>query len=196
MWRNQPYEIEIWVEKEALAGVIERTANKFRVPFLSCRGYTSQSEMHQAAMRLKRRVVDRQKKIVILHLGDHDPSGIDMSRDIRNRLELFMGQAYASLTFRRVALNMSQVEKFKPPPNPAKTTDSRYAAYKARFGRESWELDALNPDILDRMTSRAINKYRDEIQWAKDLEREQRGRSLLKAVSKRWPAVVKFIEGK
>lgn len=194
MWRNQPYEIEIWVEKEALAGVIERTANRFRIPFLSCRGYTSQSEMHLAAMRLKRRIIERKKKIVILHLGDFDPSGVDMSRDIYDRLQLFMGREFELLTFRRIALNPKQILKYKPPPNPAKATDSRFRAFKEKYGSQSWELDALNPTVIDRLLTRAIDKYRDLSIWDADVAREDKGRGLLQSVADRWSEVVKYLE--
>jgi hypothetical protein len=194
LWKRQPFEIEIWIEKEALAGVIERTASRFRVPFLSCRGYTSQSEMHQAAMRLKRRIEEKGKRIVILHLGDHDPSGIDMSRDIRDRLQMFMGAAYERLTFKRIALHMSQVEKYKLPPNPAKTTDSRYESYKRKFGDKSWELDAINPVRLDRLVSRWIDRYREPIEWDKAVEREKTGREMLKTLAGRWPEVAEFLQ--
>jgi len=84
-WRDQDYRVEVWIEKEALAGVFERVCDEVEVPFFACRGYTSQSEMWRAAMRLKR-WEDYGFKTVILHFGDHDPSGIDMSRDIMDRL--------------------------------------------------------------------------------------------------------------
>ena len=115
-WENQPFYVEVWVEKEALAGVVERGCNKWRVPFLSCRGYVSQSEMWRAGCRFLNKV-KHGKKVAIFHLGDHDPSGIDMSRDIRERLYLFMEAE--KLEFTRMALNFEQIETYNPPPNPA-----------------------------------------------------------------------------
>lgn len=90
-WIDQPYYVEVWVEKEALAGVVERAASAWDAPYFSCRGYVSQSEMWGAAQRLGRQI-RRGKAVVILHLGDHDPSGIDMTRDIRDRLSTFITQ--------------------------------------------------------------------------------------------------------
>jgi hypothetical protein len=85
LWEGQDFRPEVWIEKDALIGVIEGTCNDNRVDYFSCRGYVSQSEMHDAAMRLKR--YSRQGQTpVIIHLGDHDPSGIDMTRDITDRL--------------------------------------------------------------------------------------------------------------
>ena len=78
----------MWVEKDALFGIVERICSQLDVSFFSCRGYVSQSEMWSASQRL----LDKSKKhekIVLLHLGDHDPSGKDMSRDIVDRLRIF-----------------------------------------------------------------------------------------------------------
>ena len=192
MWENQDTAIEVWVEKEALAGVIEKATKKLRVPYLSCRGYTSQSEMWLAGRRLAR-FADDGKGVVIIHLGDHDPSGIDMSRDIQDRLKMFMGENADALTFRRIALNMDQVVEYHPPPNPAKTTDSRYNAYQEQFGIESWELDALNPATLDQLISDAVQEYIDEDQWQEDSNRESEEKEQLAKVSNRWDDVCNFL---
>lgn len=133
-WEGQPYRPEVWIEKDALVGVFERVCRELDVPLLSCRGYTSQSEMWGAGQRMLRYKKQKQKPVVF-HFGDHDPSGKDMSRDILDRLELFTG---GMLQFERLALNMNQVEQYEPPPNPAKITDSRANAYIAEFGDESW----------------------------------------------------------
>lgn len=88
-WVDQPYRIEVWVEKEALAGVIQRAASAFDVNWFSCRGYVSQSELWGAAQRHGRYIHGGQR-VLVLHLGDHDPSGIDMTRDIVDRLNTFI----------------------------------------------------------------------------------------------------------
>lgn len=89
MWERQPHYVEVWVEKDALAGVIGQAANAQDCPYFSCRGYTSQSEVWGAAQRIGN-MLRKGKQVTILHLGDHDPSGIDMTRDIRERLEMFI----------------------------------------------------------------------------------------------------------
>ena len=119
-WANQPYRVECWIEKDALRGVIAGVCNELDIPHFSCRGYTSISEMWVAARRLQHWIA-RGQTPVILHLGDHDPSGVDMTRDIFDRLQTFMGGAEV----KRLALNWDQVEMYNPPPNPAKLTDSR-----------------------------------------------------------------------
>lgn len=140
LWEGQKYRPEVWIEKDALVGVIERVCNEFDIPFFSCRGYTSQSEMWVGAMRLKQTISKKQIP-VIFHLGDHDPNGLDMTRDIAERLELFMG----GTKLQRLALNMDQVKRYNPPPNPAKMTDSRFSRYVAEFGIKVGSWTPWNP---------------------------------------------------
>ncbi len=174
-WNRQDYRPEVWIEKEALAGVVEGICREMDIPFLCCRGYTSQSEMWSSAMRLKAFAAYHSQTPVILHFGDHDPSGIDMTRDITDRLELFMG----GLEVRRLALNMDQIEKFNPPPNPAKMTDSRFAAYVAEFGDESWELDALEPSAMVDLIRSSVMALRDDKRWNTSVKRESEYRRQL-----------------
>lgn len=179
LWKAQPYHIEVWIEKEALAGVVETVCNKWRVPFLSCRGYVSQSEMWRGGRRLLQ-YYNHGKKVLILHLGDHDPSGIDMSRDIRDRLYMFMDDNRPE--FIRMALNMDQIERLKPPPNPAKSTDSRFQDYMSKFGEESWELDALEPKIITGLIETHIRPRIDDKLWKKALTEENSDRERLREV--------------
>jgi len=94
LWRSQDIQVEVWIEKDALVGVIEGVCNEYGVPHFSCRGYTSQSEMWAAAQRIGG-YIKAGKRVLILHLGDHDPSGMDMTRDIRERLQAFIVKDYA-----------------------------------------------------------------------------------------------------
>lgn len=149
---TQPNYVEVWVEKEALVDVVGKACKRLDVPFFACRGYVSQSEMWAAS----RRFAD-DKYNYIIHLGDHDPSGVDMTRDIQDRMGVFG----ADVEVRRIALNFDQVEQYSPPPNPAKITDSRANSYIARYGAESWELDALNPSILKRLIEDEVNALTD-----------------------------------
>lgn len=197
-WERQPVYCEVWIEKDALVGVIERACRENDVPYFSCRGYTSQSEIWSAAQRLlaKSEVRDEygeltRRDVVIIHLGDHDPSGIDMTRDVDDRLDLFMTKTdggwdsgFDPARIKRIALNWDQVEQYNPPPNPAKLTDSRADGYIRKFGLESWELDALEPTVIDRLIRDQIDELRDPDIWAEDVEREARGReAILKVAS-------------
>jgi hypothetical protein len=188
-WDDQPYRVEVWVEKEALAGVVARAANAEDVSYFSCRGYTSQSEMWAAGQRLQS-YSRRGQTPCIIHLGDHDPSGIDMTRDIRDRLRTFMG----GCEVKRIALNMDQVERYSPPPNPAKMTDSRFAGYEERFGDESWELDALDPATLDALIRKTIRSVRDDGLYLAALREETEQRAYLKQIQENWDEVRDLID--
>lgn len=181
MWANQPERVEVWIEKEALAGVIDPTCRRLDVPYLACRGYLSQSETWRAYRRLRERA-ERDIHTTILHFGDHDPSGIDMTRDNRERLEemLCFGDAefplHEHVTVTRLALNMEQVKRYNPPENPAKMTDSRFGGYVVKYGKKSWELDALEPKVLNELITRNINEHIDKALWderRRELEKEQ-----------------------
>lgn len=220
-WANQPTRVEVWVEKEALAGVVDRVATRNDVDWFACRGYVSQSEQWVAAQRIGA-YIDGGQNVVILHLGDHDPSGIDMTRDIRQRITDFTTQDYLNahgdefegdsvrvsdigaamrgwchgnmpFEVRRIALNMDQIEQYDPPPNPAKTTDSRFRAYRDIHGDESWELDALDPATLDELIEGEIVAERDDDLWEDDVDHEETDRAQLTAVSRRWPDVARFV---
>lgn len=189
LWSTQDTRIEVWVEKEALAGVVKRAADARGVNYFSCRGYVSQSEMHSAARR-HLYYEGEDQDVVVLHLGDHDPSGIDMTRDIRDRLALFG----ASTHVRRIALNFDQIEQYGPPPNPAKLTDSRSDGYIERFGESSWELDALDPATLNALILSEIDSYLHEPTYELRRQAQEAGEDQLMLVADRWDAVVDFVE--
>jgi hypothetical protein len=180
------------VEKDALSGIVQRAAREVRVNYFACRGYVSQSEMYDSGKRFAR-AVRRGKDVHVFHLGDHDPSGIDMSRDIEARLTMFAGGRKVNV--HRIALNMDQVRQYDPPPNYAKVTDSRFEAYQALYGDESWELDALDPSVLHDLIVESVRGHIDEDAWGRVDAREERDRRLLSNVSNRWGDVVSYVEG-
>lgn len=172
-WLNQEYHVEVWIEKEALTGVIAQICDQVEVPYFACRGYVSQSEMYSSAQRL----AAMEKPVIVLHLGDHDPSGIDMTRDNNDRLSMLSHDA--NITVKRIALNMNQIKKYNPPPNPTKLTDSRATVYLRDFGKSSWELDALSPTVTKNLIKKEVAKYRDDEIWAEDLESQEQDRKQL-----------------
>lgn len=175
MWERQPTYVEVWVEKEALGGIVARPCNTFRVPYMACKGYLSASQAWRAGQRFER-ARDRGQDCVLIHLGDHDPSGIDMTRDNGDRLELF---SRGDVKVERIALNMDQVRQYNPPPNPAKITDTRAKAYIRDYGNKSWELDALEPSVIDRLLTTSIRKYIDKKVWDSAVKEENEARAHL-----------------
>ncbi len=190
MWQGQTYRPEVWIEKDALVGVIEDVCTRYDVPFFSCRGYTSQSEMWGASQRMIAHAENEQVPF-ILHFGDHDPSGKDMSRDIVERINMFMGEG--GLKFERLALNMEQIRQYNPPPNPAKLTDSRCAGYIAEFGASSWELDALEPRVIAELIERSLNRLIDKKKWDVRAREIKKGRAVLQKISDNYMRVYKFL---
>jgi hypothetical protein len=225
LWEQQNSYVEVWIEKDALVGVIEGVSTELDVPYFSCRGYTSQSEMWSAAQRIGTQV-QAGKRITILHLGDHDPSGIDMTRDIEDRLRLFIATDYAHwqmdrtanwdelskanqdstvkqwvndaldrFEVRRIALNMDQINQYQPPPNPAKLSDSRAEGYIREYGYESWELDALPPDVLSGLVRTHVEGMIEDPAWDAAQERERDGQRLLRQASQQWEEIVDSLNG-
>lgn len=185
-WDNQPNYVEVWIEKDALIGVIARTCESLDVPYFSCRGYTSSSEVWSAAQRIN----SKDKPSIIIHLGDHDPSGIDMTRDIETRMDLFD----CPIEVDRIALNMDQVEEYKPPPNPAKNTDTRFKSYIMEYGKSCWELDALEPKVMDDLIKKNIIALMDIDQWEKDLILEQEERMNIKSLADNYNEAIEHIK--
>jgi hypothetical protein len=233
LWDRQPNRVEVWVEKEALAGVIGQVAERHDVAYFACRGYVSASELWGAAQRLGG-YMRKGQDVTVLHLGDHDPSGIDMTRDIEDRLRLIInhdnvvaavaqarrspaaalvqdnedlwraeitgqahdiGRGYGTLDINRIALNMDQVEEYDPPPNPAKLTDSRVDGYIAAYGESSWELDALDPAVLDALIEDHIEALKDQDLWEQALAEQEAGREAMTACSQNWTDVAEYAMG-
>ncbi len=125
------------IEKDALIGVIAPVCSRLRVPYFAIRGNVSQIPIRDAGMRM----AEQDRQVVVLYLGDHDPSGIDITRDLEERLTLY---ARREIEVRRIALTMNQIKRHRLPPNPAKESDANLGKYVSQFGtRECWELDAL-----------------------------------------------------
>ena len=176
---DQDTYIEVWVEKDALVGVLERACEPLDVGYFSCRGYVSQSAMWEAANRF---IEEGGSDCVLLHLGDHDPSGLDMTRDIRDRLDMFG----ALVEVKRIALNMEQIEKYQPPPNPAKTTDSRYDKYIDEYGDESWELDALDPRVITELIEKHVKEHTNKKRRYALIAKQESDREKLQEISDKW----------
>jgi len=176
MWRNQEVRLEVWIEKNALIGVIGGTCRANDVDYFACRGYASQSELYKAGKRIKRRYEEDDQHTVVIHLGDHDPSGLDMTRDNLEKLWMF---SESDPEVRRIALNMEQVEQYSPPPNVAKETDSRYGAYVDEYGEMCWELDALEPRVMTKLIQDTIDEYKDPDIWQESEDELQDDKSLL-----------------
>lgn len=184
-WSDQPKRVEVWVEKDALEGVVGKAARDLDVQFFSCRGYASMTSLWDAGQRLKRYSLNGQTP-VILHLGDHDPSGIDMSRDIQERVAQFMDNEGDNLEFERLALNQDQIDQYNPPPNPAKVSDTRFASYQSLHGDECWELDALEPSVIENLIRTAVLRHRNGRRFNARAQEEETHKQNLQVAADHW----------
>ena len=172
-WLGQLHHVEVWCEKDALSGVIEPVCNRYHVRYMANRGYSSSTAMYDAAKRIEE-ASDNGKSIILEYLGDHDPSGLDMIRDVRNRLTIMSHGV--PIDVHHLALTNTQITTHTPPPNPTKLEDSRARSYIQRHGAQSWELDALEPQVLDALVSGAIESHIDPQLYDIMLEEEQDAR--------------------
>ena len=181
-WEGQDNYIEVWCEKDALSSVIEPVTEEYHLRYLACRGYASLTAIFDASIRLTMALIQG-KTPVIIYLGDHDPSGMDMNRDIGDRLEL-MELNLDDITVDRIALNYDQVEEHRPPPNPAKEADSRAEGYISEYGASCWELDALEPAVLSELITDAIEDRIDLGLYNKRLADEESDKEAIREAAK------------
>ena len=171
-WEDQNYYLEIWTEKDALSSIIAPLTDKWQITLSVNRGYTSASSMYESSERFFKK---ENKENIILYFGDHDPSGLDMIRDISDRLYEFK----VDVNVCPIALTMEQIEKYNPPPNPAKISDPRAKWYFENFGDTSWEVDALSPEVLEELIEINILKYLDIEKFNQIKEKEQEDKNFL-----------------
>nr|WP_272887283.1 hypothetical protein [Stutzerimonas stutzeri] len=182
MWDNQESRVFVIIEKEALVGVLQRACRKFDVPMLAARGYPSGTVLRDFAESHLLPAIKNGQFVRVLHLGDHDPSGIDMTRDLVDRISMFTYGMVTDSDIDRIALTMDQVDEVKPPENPAKSTDSRFASYRREYGTSSWELDALTPQYLNNLVEMHIESHIDPDSWQ---VKEQRVLTIKQQISAR-----------
>lgn len=177
---GQPVNMEVWVEKDALSGVLKRVTSKYHVPIMVNRGYSSASAMYESFNRFLESYLYG-KPSLVLYLGDFDPSGVDMIRDIKDRIFEFADGYKAAKGFSRefefdivpLALTEEQIGVYAPPPNPAKLTDPRAKKFVEAYGGTSWEVDALRPEVLHQILEDAIKSRLDLNKYNAMLEQEK-----------------------
>lgn len=196
--QGQPTYVELWVEKDALAGVLRPIAAQYHIALMVNRGYSSASAMKESGDRIRERCTRYgSTRAAVLYLGDLDPSGEDMVRDVRERLGTFINSGsltkkkpgsfdftvekledaerrkpWIDLEVEKLALTIEQVEEHEPPPNPTKLTDSRAPGFIAQYGHESWEVDALPPSVLRELIREGLEARLDLDLMAEVEERE------------------------
>lgn len=181
---GQSVSVELWTEKDALSGILQRTTEKYHIQLVVNKGYTSSSAMYRAYHRILRNTNDLQFT-TILYFGDHDPSGLDMIRDIQERLTMMVEKGDYGLTADNVfqilpiGLTMEQIKQYRLPPNPTKMTDTRSNGYVKKYGKTCWEVDALDPRTLTQIVESHIVQQIDVDLYDEMLEKEARDIKIL-----------------
>lgn len=192
LWTPQNAYLEYWVEKDAQIQVVERACRQFRVPYMQCRGYMSWSEIYNAGNRFAEAAAEG-KRVAMIHLGDYDPSGWDMTRDNEERISVIAGFEVEVI---RIALQRDQIRELKLPAQWAKVTDKRHVKYVAEHGEHSWELDALKPSYIANLIKETTESFIvDQELWDKTLADEAEARKPLAALHGRWSDVKAFLSG-
>lgn len=178
LWTSQEKFVVVWVEKDALSRVIASAANEYRVITAPSKGYASYTYIKEAIDK-----IPNNKPVIVLHFSDHDPSGLDMTRDLQDRFDRY---TLKPVTIERIALTFSQVKEYGLVPNPTKLSDTRSSRYVAEYGRECWELDAIEPNELQRLVTKATEKHLDLDKWKSDLLLEGEEREQLRGKFNQW----------
>lgn len=166
IWTNQPKYFEVWLEKNALYGLIYPICAKYGITLQVITGYTSATAIYDASVGIGR-FKPLQNNDTILYLGDCDPSGLDIERSIH---DVFLDDHEIDINIKRVGLTSKQVRKYHLPPNISKKEDPRSSSYKHTI---SAELDALPPNILKRKLEKAIIKHLDIDAYNETMEQEK-----------------------
>lgn len=162
LWTSQQILPVLWVEKDALYPAVTQIADRYRVKVYQARGYSSYSQVYEAAKEFD------STNLSVLYLSDFDPSGEDMPRDIKERLEKYGAGEFA---LKKLALTGKQVRDYRLPPMPAKKSDPRFKAFAESYGDRAVELDALPPEELEKIIVEEIENHIDPQIWNKELEK-------------------------
>lgn len=205
---GQPTYVEVCIEKDALSSIFSRVTSRYHVNLLVNKGYSSCSAMYDIYQRIAEAYQNGAQKCVILYFGDHDPSGIDMIRDVNSRVgemlakgdnkdliaqrmeeagsyleeeddDAYIPDISPVFQVKQLALNMAQIRQFNPPENPAKITDPRAKKYIEKFGDKSWELDALRPQVLAELCEKGIRAEIDTEIYDQMVEKEEEQKEII-----------------
>jgi len=182
-WQDQDKYIEFFTEKDTMYPRLAPLTNKYHIPLCINRGYASSSVIYDLSKRVIEKLEDG-KEVVILYLGDHDPSGLNMIEDMEKRLTEFLedGREYIEPNFKiiHVALTKEQIKKYNLPPNPAKMSDTRSKKYIEEHGSISWEVDAMKPQIMRAIVEKEILNHIDVDKYNAWIKKEEKEKQALK----------------
>jgi len=191
LWRTQPTKVEVWVEKDALSGVLTDPGYDWKLNYFATKGYPSISSLKEAADRFKR-IESKGMNVVILYFSDHDPEGLHMPEQVGEMLEQF---GVTNVEIRRMGLTMEQILEHSPPPSAAKTGSSRIQNYYDATGTDqAWELDALKPVVIQDLIVNEVKAIIDFDLWNEALEQEARGVAQMERIADNYAEIIEFLD--
>ena len=180
----QKTHLEIWCEKDAMTSILEPITNKYHLNLMIDRGFGSTTMIYETAKRFLRESNVMTQGFVILYLGDHDPSGLNMVVDVQKRINMFLktleGRFATNCNVKQIALTQEQIKKYDLPPQMAKKSDSRYKKYEEEHGDESWELDALPTDVISKILKDEILEHINMEYYDGMIEEENKDKAKIK----------------
>lgn len=166
LWRSQGVYVEVWIEKDALAGTVYPVTSQWDVPLLVSRGFSSESFLYSAGMEIQ----EQGLPAFVYVMTDFDHSGDNIYRQIAEGLPPFCGEV--PITVERLALTERQVEWMRLPVRPPKPID------RAHGFTFCCELDAMEPDVMRGLVEAAIERHVDESQLHATMMTEQLERQI------------------
>lgn len=187
-WAESEVRVEVWIEKDALAGVLYPVVlREFGLDLYVTRGFSSHTYLQEAAEDIN----DDGRTTHVYLLTDLDPSGISIAENVEQNLRsMTMRDPNASsaapsspVVVKRLAVTRKQVEEYGLPTRPTKKTDARARKFAEEHGTDSVELDALPPDILRDMVRENIARHMDPYRLQAMKEQEERERKDLEGLA-------------
>jgi len=177
IWATQPYHVEVWSEKNGLSDVIRPVCNAYRVPYVPTKGQPSITLLYNSAQEM----IASGKRTHLLYVGDHDATGLNISRVIEEELREFG----VDVTLHRVAVTPEQIDLYNLPTRPGKQSDNKHAAFVSTYGPDCVEVDALqvvSQDLLPTLIRQAIEPLIDKATWITLADAEERDYARLNAI--------------
>jgi len=182
LWTSQQIVPVIWLEKDALFPAVCQVADRYRVKVFESIGYSSCTQIYEAVPELQ------SANVIVLHLGDYDPSGEDIARSEKERLKKY---GAGEFEFKQLALTEEESIAYRLPTQMAKKSDPRFKTFVEKHGTDRVvELDALDPEDLEKIIVKEIVSYIDFEPWNREIEKikdqKQTAKRLIEALAKKF----------
>jgi hypothetical protein len=177
-WDQQSVLCQVWSEKGTVRGVLQPVLDRYAVGFNPVHGFNSATNVYNAAQ------VDNSRELIVLYVGDRDPSGMFMSEvDLPKRLSAYGGD---HIRIHRIALTPEQVTDLPSFPASEKSKDPRYKWFCDHYGDRCWELDAMDPNDLRDCVEKAIVDLIEPVAWQRCEVVNQAEQESLKTILGNW----------